>query len=217
MRTEGEDVGLSKPKPQQFQLSSGQTLQFGRPIKLPFINVHHNTSQLTERNRTMMRSLVDSTFARKYHKDANLELSHLKAFRNSHVSPDQRDVFDPLSSVRHISPRNSIKYVKPKVKKVFPEISDSAKQWITELLKKGYKVVEKVGEGSYAKVYKVSRDDGDYAAKIYLRAKIKSEEAMDNIRSEIDTLKKCSHPNVIKLLESFETSCSVPWLLHRST
>ena len=63
LKTEGEEQQQAKQKSLQFQLSSGLTLQFGKPIKLPFIHMAHHNSELssrTEENLSFLTSLRNS-------------------------------------------------------------------------------------------------------------------------------------------------------------
>ncbi|GAM18589.1 hypothetical protein SAMD00019534_017640 [Acytostelium subglobosum LB1] len=70
-----------------------------------------------------------------------------------------------------------------------------------------YHVMELIGEGSYGRVYKCRKK---YTSLIYAIKCIsksgKQEKDIKSLRQEIDILKKLSHPNIIQLVDSFETS-----------
>ncbi|CAD8110530.1 unnamed protein product [Paramecium sonneborni] len=82
---------------------------------------------------------------------------------------------------------------------------DLKKFCIQKKINESYIINNKIGCGSYADVYKVIRksDSKEFAAKIY----DKSSDKFDSecILKEIDILRKMDHPNVIQLLETFET------------
>lgn len=69
-----------------------------------------------------------------------------------------------------------------------------------------YCLVEFLGEGSYAKVYKAKSTQCDMfvAVKQYDRAKISSERTHGRVVQEIQILKTMHHSNVIELIELFE-------------
>ncbi|CAK60095.1 unnamed protein product (macronuclear) [Paramecium tetraurelia] len=82
---------------------------------------------------------------------------------------------------------------------------DLKKFCIQRKINESYIINNKIGCGSYADVYKVTRkaDNKDFAAKIYDKSSDKFDP--ECIIKEIDILRKMDHPNVISLLETFET------------
>ena len=71
-----------------------------------------------------------------------------------------------------------------------------------------YEFKEKIGEGSFGKVYKaVHRETGKpRAIKLIYKKKV---ENYKNILGEIESLRKLDHPNLIKLYEIFETKSKI--------
>lgn len=70
-----------------------------------------------------------------------------------------------------------------------------------------FKFERVLGQGAYA-VVKLAHDkvrDDKVAVKIYDKSMLSDPRKMKNVRREISILKEMNHPNVIKLLDSFET------------
>ncbi|TMW51226.1 hypothetical protein DOY81_003703 [Sarcophaga bullata] len=69
-----------------------------------------------------------------------------------------------------------------------------------------YKVISLVGEGSFGLVYKAIRKDDDQTVAIKVISKRgRSSRELKNLRRECDIQAQLKHPNVIEMLESFET------------
>nr|CAN74245.1 hypothetical protein VITISV_014419 [Vitis vinifera] len=69
-----------------------------------------------------------------------------------------------------------------------------------------YHVIELVGEGSFGKVYKGRRKfTGQTVAMKFILKHGKSEKDIQNLRQEIEILRKLKHENIIEMLDSFET------------
>ncbi|KAI8565224.1 hypothetical protein RHMOL_Rhmol03G0243200 [Rhododendron molle] len=69
-----------------------------------------------------------------------------------------------------------------------------------------YHVIELVGEGSFGKVYKGRRKyTGQTVAMKFILKHGKSEKDIHNLRQEIEILRKLKHPNIIEMLDSFES------------
>lgn len=67
-----------------------------------------------------------------------------------------------------------------------------------------FMIVEKLGEGTYGKVYKaISRETGDILALKKIRILYEDEGVPGTAIREVSLLKECDHPNVIKLHEVF--------------
>ena len=67
-------------------------------------------------------------------------------------------------------------------------------------------MLERVGEGSFGKVYKGRRKlTGQVVALKFISKHGRSEKEMRNLRSEIEILRKLDHINIILLLDAFET------------
>lgn len=69
-----------------------------------------------------------------------------------------------------------------------------------------YVLLERVGEGSFGKVYKGRRKQtGQVVALKFISKHGRSEKEMRNLRQEIEILRKLDHINIILLLDAFET------------
>jgi fused-like protein len=69
-----------------------------------------------------------------------------------------------------------------------------------------YHVLERIGEGSFGKVYKGRRKyTGQFVALKFISKAGKSESDLAALRSEIGILRALDHPNIILLLDYFET------------
>ncbi|XP_050291316.1 serine/threonine-protein kinase TIO isoform X3 [Quercus robur] len=69
-----------------------------------------------------------------------------------------------------------------------------------------YHVIELVGEGSFGKVYKGRRKfTGQTVAMKFIMKHGKSEKDIQNLRQEIEILRKLKHENIIEMLDSFES------------
>ncbi|XP_042508121.1 serine/threonine-protein kinase TIO isoform X2 [Macadamia integrifolia] len=70
-----------------------------------------------------------------------------------------------------------------------------------------YHVIELVGEGSFGKVYKGRRKyTGQTVAMKFILKHGKSEKDIQNLRQEIEILRKLKHDNIIEMLDSFEST-----------
>uniref|UniRef100_A0A1A9X5F4 non-specific serine/threonine protein kinase n=1 Tax=Glossina brevipalpis TaxID=37001 RepID=A0A1A9X5F4_9MUSC len=69
-----------------------------------------------------------------------------------------------------------------------------------------YTVNSLIGEGSFGRVYKATRKDDDQTVAIKVISKRgRSSRELKNLRRECDIQAQLKHPNVIEMLESFET------------
>jgi serine/threonine protein kinase len=69
-----------------------------------------------------------------------------------------------------------------------------------------YHVLERIGEGSFGKVYKGRRKyTGQAVALKFISKHGKSEKDLNNLRQEIDILRTLNHENVIIMFDTFET------------
>jgi hypothetical protein len=69
-----------------------------------------------------------------------------------------------------------------------------------------YKLLELAGEGSFGKVWKARRAGSLQTVAVKLITKHgKNEKDLRNLRQEIEILRKLQHPNVIAMLDAFET------------
>ncbi|KAK9080095.1 hypothetical protein SSX86_001770 [Deinandra increscens subsp. villosa] len=76
----------------------------------------------------------------------------------------------------------------------------------TEMGVENYHVIELVGEGSFGKVYKGRRKfTGQTVAMKFILKHGKSEKDIQNLRQEIEILRKLKHENIIQMLDSFES------------
>lgn len=75
----------------------------------------------------------------------------------------------------------------------------------------GFKKIETLGKGAYAKVYHVRHDRSkkDYALKTYPKNYFSKPHRITNIRSEIFILSNVRHPNIVPLLNVCETEDNV--------
>ncbi len=70
-----------------------------------------------------------------------------------------------------------------------------------------YRVLDLIGEGSFGRVYKGRRRyTGHVIALKFISKHGKSETDLRKLRREIEILSKLDHPNIILLLDTFETS-----------
>ncbi|EAY03521.1 CAMK family protein kinase [Trichomonas vaginalis G3] len=69
-----------------------------------------------------------------------------------------------------------------------------------------YKLIQQIGEGSFGRVFKARRKYTGrmVAIKTIQKGNMKDEDLV-NFRREVDILKKVDHPNIMRLLEYFET------------
>jgi len=73
-----------------------------------------------------------------------------------------------------------------------------------------FQIVEKLGEGTYGKVYKaLSRDSGEPFALKKIRIIYEEEGVPGTAIREVSLLKECDHPNVIKLHEVFSNASAL--------
>ena len=79
----------------------------------------------------------------------------------------------------------------------------SAKQTISKPVKQKYDLQFEVGQGSFARVFKVKGkiDNKYYAVKIFDMEKIKKFNALCTIHHEIDILSVLNHENIVKLFQ----------------
>jgi fused-like protein len=70
-----------------------------------------------------------------------------------------------------------------------------------------YHILERVGEGSFGKVYKGRRRfTGQFVALKFVGKHGRTEAEIQQTRSEINLLRSVAHPHVVRLLDFFETS-----------
>ncbi len=69
-----------------------------------------------------------------------------------------------------------------------------------------YHVLEQIGEGSFGKVFKGRRKcSPETVAMKFIPKHGKTEKDLKSLRQEIGILSNLSHPNIIKMIEYFET------------
>ena len=74
----------------------------------------------------------------------------------------------------------------------------------------GYHILECIGEGSFGRVYKGRRKYSfDIVAMKFISKIGRSEKELLNLRKEIDIMRGLQHPNIISLLDSFDTENEV--------
>ncbi|XP_067994963.1 serine/threonine-protein kinase 36 isoform X2 [Melanerpes formicivorus] len=73
-----------------------------------------------------------------------------------------------------------------------------------------YHILEKIGEGSFGRVYKGRRRHSAQVVALKFIPKVgRSEKELKNLQQEIDIMRGLHHPNIIQMLDSFETSKEV--------
>jgi serine/threonine protein kinase len=71
---------------------------------------------------------------------------------------------------------------------------------------KSYKVREELGSGSFGKVFRVKKDDINYAMKTYiLKYSEMTEDQKADVKREVEALSSVDHPLVLKYFEKFIT------------
>ncbi len=71
---------------------------------------------------------------------------------------------------------------------------------------KKYKILKRLGDGSYGTVYSVVNNQTGMSAAMKKIEKVKENEIDDlEIKNEIDILKKLDHPNIVKIYEFYDT------------
>lgn len=69
-----------------------------------------------------------------------------------------------------------------------------------------YKLIELAGEGSFGKVWKARRAGSLQTVAVKLITKHgKNDKDLRSLRQEIEILRKLQHPNIIAMLDAFET------------
>jgi len=78
----------------------------------------------------------------------------------------------------------------------------------TSQIKKKYKIETKVlGAGAFGKVFMAtSVADSNFKVAIKVISKKKLENDIDQLKDEIDILKRLDHPNIIKYYETYENA-----------
>ncbi|NXR64374.1 STK36 kinase, partial [Rhadina sibilatrix] len=73
-----------------------------------------------------------------------------------------------------------------------------------------YHVLEMIGEGSFGRVYKGRRKHSAQVVALKFIPKVgRSEKELKNLQREIDIVRDLHHPNIIQMLDSFETAKEV--------
>lgn len=73
-----------------------------------------------------------------------------------------------------------------------------------------YKLGEYVAEGSFGKVYKATHKETGRLAACKMISKLKMEETdLEVQENEIELLRVCDHPNIVKLLDFFEDHMNI--------
>jgi serine/threonine protein kinase len=80
-----------------------------------------------------------------------------------------------------------------------------------------YIIGQTLGEGAYAVVKKVTSKTNNeiYAAKIYDKISLKDPQRWKSVKSEIKVMEKLSHPNIVKLIECFDTDTHVYLIMEK--
>ncbi|KAA0154766.1 hypothetical protein FNF29_02295 [Cafeteria roenbergensis] len=70
-----------------------------------------------------------------------------------------------------------------------------------------YVLLDPIGEGSFGKVYKARlRGTGQFVAIKKISTKSRTAAEMESLREELRILRRLNHPNIVRLLDSFETN-----------
>ncbi|XP_064644818.1 serine/threonine-protein kinase DCLK3-like isoform X3 [Lineus longissimus] len=102
----------------------------------------------------------------------------------------------PVEKKEHASRRRSTRTNKTKLDR---QVSNA------ERVLDKYEVGKVMGDGNFAvvKACKLKNTNNEYAMKVIDKSKLKGKEHM--IENEIAIMKRCTHPNIVKLKEEFET------------
>lgn len=69
-----------------------------------------------------------------------------------------------------------------------------------------YKIIRAIGQGSYGTVYKaVTKNSAQVVALKVITKREKNQKDIQNLRQEFEIQRKLCHPNIIRMLDSFET------------
>jgi Ca2+-binding EF-hand superfamily protein len=103
-----------------------------------------------------------------------------------------------------------------KVRCYYIQSKESCQKWMTKIKQAigylnffdYYEMLEDLGEGKFGKVklgvYKKTREK--VAIKIIKKSSLENLKDIELVKSEIDIMKLCRHPNVVKLIDHFENS-----------
>uniref|UniRef100_A0AAY4E0Z0 non-specific serine/threonine protein kinase n=2 Tax=Denticeps clupeoides TaxID=299321 RepID=A0AAY4E0Z0_9TELE len=73
-----------------------------------------------------------------------------------------------------------------------------------------YHVLDMIGEGSFGRVYKGRKKySGQVVALKFIQKVGRTEKELRSLKSEIDIMRRLQHPNIVLLLDSFETQREV--------
>lgn len=71
---------------------------------------------------------------------------------------------------------------------------------------KRYEILKPIGEGSFGQVYKArKRVDGEFVAVKMIRKCGRSPSELKSLRQECEIQRYLQHPNIVQMLDSFET------------
>ncbi|CAG9783637.1 unnamed protein product [Diatraea saccharalis] len=69
-----------------------------------------------------------------------------------------------------------------------------------------YAVISFIGEGSFGRVFKAKhKETNDIVALKVIRKKGRSSKDLKNLRQECDIQRQLKHPNIIRMIDSFDT------------
>ncbi|KAI8970077.1 kinase-like domain-containing protein [Mycotypha africana] len=133
----------------------------------------------------------------------NVKLNHLGPNNNNHYHPIQRNVDyakPPLQQQQQLrqQPQEKPKYKLVEDKDV-PSIIKDYKQ------RKQYKKLEYLGNGAFARVYKVvTKENEYYAAKVIAKSSINNDKIKSKLLAEINIHRTLKHDNIVKFHRCIE-------------
>ncbi|KAK2166677.1 hypothetical protein NP493_1310g00030 [Ridgeia piscesae] len=148
---------------------------------------------------------TESTNARTYRSETDEPSKNVANTRKATPKRVHSNVADDdANKENQVSQETAGKKKKPKAKVVYRTRFERQVSNADPILKK-YDLGKVIGDGNFAvvKQCKLKNTSSEYAMKVMDKAKLKGKEHM--VENEIAIMKECNHPNIVRLIEEFET------------